>query len=141
MASALWLTVSLLIAGYLAWRVDSVGFGRQELIALIIGGGLGLIQLFASTKALRKTDSGDGSALQRYVLLSFSLKFIVLIALGVFLWATRGEDGEFYARPDFAFMAYLGLVFLGFAWHGKLLEAQSEPRKTEMSRPPGASEE
>lgn len=139
MATALWVTVSFLIAAYLAWRINDVGFGEPELIGLILGGFLGLIQFYASNVAIRKTEDGTGAAIQRYMILSFSMKFIALIALGVFLSVTRADDGTFFARPDIAFMAYLGLVFLGFAWHGKLLEAPNDAGRTKPSRQDGVS--
>jgi hypothetical protein len=132
-----WSVMCLLMLGYVVrlcfksdWDIHAWG---GMVGGLLIGGLLTLGMMLGVRKVV---NSPDSTKLTAYIAGGFLMKLLVAAALAGVLMITKAEGGESLADPYTTLLSYLAMVFLGFAWQAKLLEAPATD-----TRPGGDSPE
>jgi len=119
-----------------AFGANANGWPTSSVVGGIVGGAVGLLVVVVSLISLKKlTKKVDAFAVQRHLLLSFGLKLVAAVVLAVVAQFVEGESGP-WLDLEATLMAFMGLVFFGFALQGSLLEAPSDSVGSDKRQPP-----
>jgi hypothetical protein len=141
-----WILFGVFALAFAVITAAKSGWDIPGLTGLSMGTTLGvmlvLVTIASLKQALRSSKTTD---LTKQLTIGMMMKMGLAVAVTVLLMFTKVEDpatgsSEFWANPTTTLMSYLGIVFFGFAWQARMVEAPAA-RQPPASTPDSSTEQ